>query len=94
MDKVELNIAPHLCPGFEKMHVKLVGSCSIYNFMEKWSSENAPGFTDQIFIPGTRRLREGILILINGKAVQQPFAHESLVKSGDVINIIPIIIGG
>ena len=78
MGRVELRIAAQFYPGFEKTEVQLAESCTLYRLLEQWSAEHAPGLMEQLFNPDTLVLREGVLILINGKAVQQEDAHSSL----------------
>ncbi len=94
MGTVELNIASLLAPGFGKKQIELTESCTMFKFLEQWSNRYDPGLINRIFDPDTHRLREGILIMINGKAVQHPVAHNFLINPGDVINIMPILIGG
>lgn len=94
MGRVELNIATQFYPGFEKTEVHLTKSCTLYHFLEQWSAEHTPGLIEQLFHPDTRGLREGILILINGKAVRQEVAHKSLIAPGDTVAILPVIVGG
>lgn len=94
MGRVELRIAAQFYPGFEKTEVQLAESCILYRLLEQWSAEHAPGLMEQLFNPDTLVLREGVLILINGKAVQQEDAHKSSIAPGDTVTVLPVIVGG
>lgn len=72
----------------------IAGESCLFDVLNAWSAQNAPGPLKRIFDPEIGSIAGSILILLNGRSVKSKDPKTTMVSPGDVITIMPVLIGG
>jgi len=77
-----------------KFSYDIAGEACLSDVLNNWGAQNAPGFLKRVFDPETGSIASTILILKNGRSVKSEDPKTTMVSPGDVIIIMPILVGG
>ena len=72
----------------------LAGETCLFDVLDAWCAQNAPGTLDKIIDPQTRLVAATTLVTVNGRSVKSDDPKTTMAAPGDSIYVTKIIVGG
>ena len=73
---------------------EIAGEASLFDMLNTWGAQHAPSLRERLFDPESGGIATTILILKNGRSVKSEDPKTTMVSPGDVLMIMPILVGG
>lgn len=74
--------------------VEVAPTTTLQDLLNQLSKTYGEWFSEEVFESPNRKLRDGLVVTVNGIASKQIEGLKTRLKKGDIIAIIPIFAGG
>lgn len=74
--------------------VETPSKTTLEDLLSKLSRLHGNYFREEVFEPEEKRIREGLVVTVNGIAAGQTGGLRTVLKEGDVVSILPFFAGG
>ena len=74
--------------------VELPVKVTLAELLNKLSKLYGSGFNEEVFDSDSKRIREGLVVTVNGIAISQLNGIRTELKEGDAVTLLPFFAGG
>ena len=80
--------------GKKEEELEIPSETTLKEFLDKLTDMYGILFKEEIFEPDGKTIKDGLVVTVNGIAMNQLNGVKSLLKEGDIISLLPFFAGG